>query len=119
VNPLQFKYSREEVLYDMKGLPGTLPPNSGALVRWLFVYPLRLLKALITLISSSGRMKKWRVMLGGKSPDEQLWVVTPPRGFSYHPTARRWAEETLTQAGYDPGHMVVEWEIFWRRKGWN
>jgi hypothetical protein len=119
LNPLQFKYSREEVLYDMQGLLGTLPPESGALACWLFVYPLRLLKALVTLIASSRRMKKWRVMLGDKKPDERLWAITPPHSFSYHPTVRRWAEEILTQAGYDAGHMLVEWEIFWRRKGWN
>jgi hypothetical protein len=118
LNPLQFKYSREEVLYDMKGLLGTLPPESHALARWLFVYPLRLLKALITPISSHRRMRKWRSMLKGKSPDEQLWAVTPPCGFSYHPAVRRWAEETLLRAGSDPHHMFVEWEIFWRRKGW-
>jgi hypothetical protein len=117
VNPLQFKYSREEVLYDMKGLPGTLPPNSGALVRWLFVYPLRLLKALITMISSHRGMKNWHAMLKGKSPDEQLWAVTPPRGFSYHPTVRHWTEKTLTQGGYEPKRMLLEWEIFWRQEG--
>jgi hypothetical protein len=119
LNPLQFKCSREEVLYDMQGVLGTLPSESRALTRWMFIYPLRLLKVFRIVSSSSGRMKKWRAMLKGKSPDEQLWAVTPPRGFSYHPTVRRWAEETLTQAGYDPGHMLVEWEIFWRRKGWN
>jgi hypothetical protein len=117
MNPLQFRYSREEVLYDMRGVLGTLPPNSGALMCWLFVYPLRLLTAVITLIISSGRMKKWRVMLGGMSPDEQLWTIRPPRGFSYHPTVRRWAAETLAQAGYDPKRMLVEWEVFWRQKG--
>jgi hypothetical protein len=118
LNPLQFKYSREEVLYDMQSVLGTSPPSSGALARWLLVYPLRLLKTLIISVSSIRRLKKWRAMLKGKRLDEQLWAVTPPRGFSYHPTVRRWAEETLTQAGYDPGRMVVEWEIFWRRKGW-
>jgi hypothetical protein len=119
LNPLQFKYSREEVLYDMQGVLGTLPPESGALACWLFVYPLRLLKTLITSVLSIRQMKKWRALLKGKSPDEQLWTVTPPRGFSYHHTVRRWAEELLTQAGYDPGRMCLEWEIFWRRKGWN
>ncbi|MCI0393238.1 MAG: hypothetical protein MOB07_31300 [Acidobacteria bacterium] len=119
LNPLRFKYSREEALYDMKGVLGTLPPESGTLARWFFIYPLRLLKTLVTLISSRRRMKKWRAMLKGKSTDEQLWAVTPPRGFSYHPTVRRWAEETLTRAGYDSERMFLELEIFWRRKGWN
>ena len=37
-------------------------------------------------------------------------------GFAYHPTVRRWAAETLAAAGYDPAHMLAEWEVFWRRK---
>jgi hypothetical protein len=119
LNPLQFTYSREEALYDMNGVLGALPPQANALTRWLFIYPLRLLKVFRIVISSGRRLKKWRAMLQGKNPDEQLWAVTPPHGFSYHPTVRRWAEEMLTQAGYDPGRMLVEWEIFWRRKGWN
>jgi len=32
---------------------------------------------------------------------------------------RRWAEETLTQVGYDPVRMLIAWGIFWRRKGWH
>jgi len=119
LNPLQFTYSREEVLYDMKGVLGSLPPKSCALTRWMFIYPLRLLKVFLSVLASNRRLKKWRVMLGGKSLDQQLWTVTPPRGFSYHPTVRRWADETLAQAGHDPKSMLVEWEVFWRRKGWS
>jgi hypothetical protein len=119
MNPLQFKYSREEVLYDMRGVLGTLPIESGALMRWLFVYPLRLLKTLITMMCGRRGLKKWRAMLEGKCVDEQLWAVTPPRGFSYHPTVRCWAEEMLIQTGHDSRYMFLEWEIFWRRKGWN
>src|SRR5215475_7642806 len=112
LNPLQFKYSREEVLYDMQGVLGSLPPESCALTRWMFIYPLRLLKGFLSVLASTRRLKKWRVMLGGKSLDQQLWTVTPPRGFSSRPTVRRWAEETLRQAGYDPARGRVEWEIF-------
>ena len=119
LNPLQFKYSREEVLYDMRGVLGTLPVESGTLARWAFVYPLRLLKTLLMTVCGRRGLKKWRAMLAGKSVDEQLWAVTPPRGFSYHPAVRCWAEEMLTQTGRDPSHMFLEWEIFWRRKGWN
>lgn len=119
LNPLQFTYSREEVLYDMNGVLGTLPLQANALTRWLFIYPLRLLKVSRIVISSGRRLKKWRAMLKGKHPDEQLWAVTPPRGFSYHPTVRHWAEEVLTETGYDPQRMFLEWEIFWRRRGWN
>jgi hypothetical protein len=117
LNPLQFKVSREEVLYDMQGMLGTLPPQAQALTRWICIYPLRLLKVFLSVLASNRRLKKWRVMLSGKSLDQQLWTVTPPRSFSYHPTVRRWAEETLAQAGHDPKCMLVEWEIFWRRKG--
>jgi hypothetical protein len=117
LNPLQLRVSREEVLYDMQGVLGTLPPQAQVLTRWLFIYPLRLLKVFLSVLASNRRLKKWRVMLGGKSLDQQLWTVTPPRGFSYHPTVRRWAEETLTEAGYDPAYMLTEWEVFWRRKG--
>jgi hypothetical protein len=119
LNPLQFQYSREEVLYDMNGVLGALPPQANALTRWLFIYPLRLLKVFRIVISNGRQLKKWRAMRKGKIPDEQLWAVTPPRGFSYHPAVRRWAEEALIQAGYDPQGMFLEWEIFWRRKGWN
>src|SRR2546427_2782066 len=86
LHPLQFTYSREEVLYDMQGVLGTLPSPVHALTRWLGIYPLRLLKAVLSLLASNRRLKKWRVMLGGKSLDHQLWAVTPPRGFAYHPT---------------------------------
>jgi len=96
---------------------GTLPPQAPALTRWTCIYPLRLLKVLLSVLVSNRRLKKWRVMLGGKSLEHQLWTVTPPRGFAYHPAVRRWAAETLTAAGYDPAHMLAEWEVFWRRKG--
>ncbi|HJQ68518.1 MAG TPA: hypothetical protein VKA70_06085 [Blastocatellia bacterium] len=114
----QYKYSREEVIYDMKRMLGTLPPEAGLLACWLLIYPARLLKLLGTSVLIRGRMKKWRAMIRGKAPDQQLWAVTPPRGFSYNTAVRRWAEETLGEAGYDARRMLVEWEIFWRRKGW-
>jgi len=117
LNPMQFRYSREEVLYDMKGVFGTLPPESTALAYWLFIVPARLLKALCTSFRSRRRMKKWRAMLEGKGTDQQLWAVTPPRGFSHNSTVRRRAEEMLSQAGYDAHRMLPEWEIFWRRNG--
>jgi len=117
LDSMHFRYSREEVLYDMKSMFGTLPPATGALRRSLFIYPLRLLKVLMVSIASYGRIKKWEAMLDGKSADEQLWTVTPPRGFSYHPRVRRWVVQMLGGAGYDAGRVLIEWEIFWRRKG--
>ena len=116
-NPLQFRYSREEALYDMRGVLGTLPPENGPLARWFLIYPVRLIKSLLTAGSSGRRLKKWRAMLQGKGLDDQLWSVTPPHGFTYHPTVRRWAKEMLARAGYEPERMLLEWEIFWRRKG--
>ena len=46
LNPLQFKYSREEVLYDMQGVLGTLPPQAHALTRWLCHLPASLAEGL-------------------------------------------------------------------------
>lgn len=119
LNPLQFKYSREEVLYDMKGTWGTLPLECSGLKRWLFIYPLRLLKTLLVVITGRSQMKKWRAMLAGKNFDEQLWAVTPPDGFAYHPAVRQWTEVMLSRAGYDAERMLMEWEIFWRREARN
>jgi hypothetical protein len=116
--PAGFRHSREEVLYDMKGMLGTLPPQGRTLARWFLIYPLRMVKALVTATVSRRRMKKWRTMLEGKNYEEQLWGVAPPRGFPHHPRVRSWAEETLSRAGYDPQRMFIEWEIFWRRIGW-
>lgn len=114
LSPAQFKYSREEVLYDMKTTLGTLPPEC-ALKRWFWVYLLRLLKTAIIVLTTGKQMKKWRAMLAGKSLDAQLWSVRPPAGFAYHPTVKQWAEETLLRAGYDAEYLLLEWEIFWRR----
>jgi hypothetical protein len=119
LNPQHFKYSREEVLYDMKGALGTLSPEAGALACWFLIYPMRALKALCTAILSKRRMKKWGVMLKGKEADQQLWAVTPPRGFPYNTAVRCWAGHMLHEAGYDAQRMLLEWEIFWRRKGCN
>ena len=54
LHPLQFTYSREEVLYDMQGVLGTLPPQAQALTRWLCIYPLRLLKAVLSMLAATG-----------------------------------------------------------------
>jgi hypothetical protein len=62
-------------------------------------------------------MKKWRLLLSGKSADEQLWGIRPPSGGVSQPAIREWARKTLEAAGYDSQAMLLEWEIFWRRKG--
>lgn len=115
LNSHQPNYSREEVLYDMKGVFGTLTPNTGLFWRLLFIYPLRLFKTLAIVATSRWQLRKWRALLEGKSADEQLWTIKPPRGFAYLPAVREWAETTLTKNGYDSKKMLLEWEIFWRR----
>jgi hypothetical protein len=96
---------------------GTLPSRYGWLARSLFVHPMRLLKAMLTVLSNGSRIRKWRTLLANKAADEQLWAVSPPHGFTYDWRVRRWAEETLALAGYDLARMVVEWEVYWRRRG--
>ena len=57
------------------------------------------------------------MLLNGKSADEQLWSVRPPRGGLTHRFLLAWAQNALQLAGYDPRNMLTEWHIFWRRKG--
>jgi hypothetical protein len=103
--PWEFKFSRDEVLYDM---------NVTGPFRGLFASVLRRLKESIHRRSA---LRRWQVLLSGRSLDEQLWAIRPPEGGLRHPGIRDWAQKTLALAGYDPGNMLLEWEIFWRRKG--
>ena len=105
VKPWEFQLSREEALYDMN-----LVGSFGGSLRFFF----RRLKVWLT---NRGEFRKWQTLLSGKSPDEQLWAVRPPKGALSDSTIREWAQETLKLAGYDPRTMLLEWEIFWRRKG--
>jgi hypothetical protein len=116
-HPSLFRATREEVLYDMKSTLGTCRPDAGPVARWLMIVPLRVIATVLAMVTSIGQMRKWRAMLGSKSLDQQLWSVTPPRGFTRHPTVRSWAGKTLATAGYDAAVMLAEWEIFWRRRG--
>jgi hypothetical protein len=74
-----------------------------------------------SLVASLGRwtrrrgIRRWQVRLSGHSADEQLWGIEPPGLLS--PFVRDWARHTLRLAGYDSGTMLLEWELFWRRKG--
>jgi len=105
LKPWEFQRSREEVLYDM-------------LVRQRFAgLASRFFRKLLLLLTGSGEFQRWQMLLFGRTPDDQLWAVRPPAGaFAYRPL-RQWAHETLRLAGYDPDLMLVEWEIYWRRKG--
>jgi hypothetical protein len=100
----EFKLSREEATYDMNA-----KPTLGALIR----------KAGLQLrfLNSGKQLRKWQTLLAGKSADEQLWEVRPPQGMLTDAFVRHWVERTLELGGYDSRKMIVEWEIFWRRKG--
>jgi hypothetical protein len=68
--------------------------------------------------ATSGReLRKWQGALRGKSLDDQLWAVPPPRGDVGSRKVDAWARRTLEAAGYESAAMLLEWEIFWRRKG--
>jgi hypothetical protein len=109
VKPWEFQISREEALYDMQAAASS---RGG------------LLALIRDMANWFGRRKawreawrKWQSLLAGKSLDEQLWAVRPPRGMISRSDVRDWALRTLGRAGYDPRVTLVEWEIYWRRKG--
>jgi hypothetical protein len=104
VRPWEFKTSREEVLYELTCRGGVLRTARS----WVA-------KAR-ALIGGRGEHRRWAALRAGKNLDEQLWTVRPPTGGLEDPAVRRWAERTLSQAGYNVPAMLFEWEIFWRRK---
>jgi len=105
VQPHEFRLSREEVLYDLR---------LEALPKGLLASLLRRLKK---MFAGRAEFRKWQALLNGKNFDEQLWTVRPPKGMLAHSAIREWACKTLLMAGYDSQTMLLEWEIFWRRKG--
>lgn len=105
VKPWEFKMTRDDVLYDM---------NVTAAFNGWFSSLCRRLKG---RIGGRREWKKWRVLLYGKIAEEQLWGIRPPKGALSHPAVRGWVLKTLEAAGYEPRAMLLEWEIFWRRKG--
>ena len=105
IKPWGFKSTRDEALYDMN-VTATFAGWISSLNKWLNGW-----------IRGRGELKKWQVLLSGKSADEQLWAVRPPKGGVSDPAIRDWAWKTLETAGYDSRTMLLEWEIFWRRKG--
>jgi len=109
VKPWEFQISREEALYDMRAAAssrGGLLTFIRSLTNWFGRRTAR-----------REAWRKWQALLSGKSCDEQLWAVRPPRGMIACPAVRDWAIRALEWAGYDPRVMLVEWEIYWRRKG--
>jgi hypothetical protein len=105
LKPWEFQISREEALYDLSSA-STLMGALGAT-----------LQRLVHCLVFRREFRKWQVLLNGKSPDEQLWSVRPPRGGLTHRFILAWAQNALQLAGYDPRNMLTEWHIFWRRKG--
>jgi hypothetical protein len=105
LKPWEFRLGREEVLYDMH----ITATRSGVLTS--------LLRRLKGRAGGRREFRKWQILLCGKSLEEQLWAVRPPKGGLSHPGVREWAQKTLELAGYNPHAMLLEWEIFWRRKG--
>src|SRR6266511_797714 len=105
LKPWEFQISREEALYDM------LADASSRSA------PLAFIRGLTDRFGHPQAWRKWQALLAGKSLDEQLWAVRPPRGLISSAAVRDWARQMLEQAGYDPRVMLAEWEIFWRRRG--
>jgi hypothetical protein len=103
MNPWEFRLAREEAAYDMH--------RAGTQGAW------RSLVRRLANRASRADLEKWRALLSGKPADEQLWGIPPPRRGLAEPAVRAWAERTLREAGFDPGSMLAEWEIYWRRKG--
>ncbi len=95
--------SREEVLYQL-ALKASSRRGLGAFFaavrRWF---------------GARREHQRWHALLAGRTPDDQLWAVRPPRGFIGHPALRAWANTLLQAAGYD-ATMLGEWEIYWRQR---
>src|SRR4030095_16433384 len=90
IKPWEFKLTRDEALYDMN-VTATFAGWISSLSKWLKGW-----------IRGRGELKKWQVLLSGKSADEQLWAVRPPKRGISHSAIRDWAYKTLETAGYDP-----------------
>ncbi|HSE90966.1 MAG TPA: hypothetical protein VLJ79_32455, partial [Candidatus Binatia bacterium] len=105
IKPWEFKLSRDEALYDMNvraTFAGWFSSLAARLKSW---------------IRGRSELKKWQFLLSGKGADDQLWAIPLPKGGVFHPSIRDWARKTLETAAYDSRTMLLEWEIFWRRKG--
>jgi hypothetical protein len=104
VKDWEFRISREEAIYDM---------NAKPTLRDLLLK----IGQRLRVAKSGNEFSKWRVLLTGKEADEQLWAVRPPRGRLTDSLVREWAQNMLELGGYDLNKMIIEWEIFWRRRG--
>lgn len=105
LRPWEFTKSREEVVFELMRRHGVM----RALRSWLGAIVSRF----------GGRQlehRRWEMLRSGKSLDEQLWSVRPPHRGLEDRAVRDWAAQTLAHAGYNVQSMLLEWEIFWRRK---
>jgi hypothetical protein len=105
VRPWEFHLSREEALYEISCASTFLGSLGGKLWRAVHFAAFR------------RELRRWQMLLNGKTTDEQLWNVRPPRNGLTHHFIRAWAQSALQLAGYESGQMLAEWRIFWRRKG--
>jgi hypothetical protein len=103
LKPWEFTRSREEAEYEANRAAA-----QGVLARFV--------QAMRRALARRGEYRRWRLLLNGRTIDEQLWVVRPPKGGTTDPAVRCWATASLGSAGYDAGVMLREWDIFWRRK---
>ena len=101
IKPWEFQLSREEALYDVK-VEGPLN---------------RLVQRAKILLQGRRQFQKWQALLSGKNPEEQLWSVRPPKGAISNQSVQEWARKMLEKAGYDSATMLIEWQVYWRRKG--
>jgi hypothetical protein len=105
LKPWDFRLGRDEVIYDMT--------VGATLAGWLTSFLGRLWRGL----RGGKEVRRWHALLTGHGLEEQLWGVRPPKDGLSRPAIRSWARKTLESAGYDPETMLLEWEVFWRRKG--
>ena len=105
LKPWEFQISREVALYNLS-YASTFWGALGDRL-WRLVHSLAFRR----------QFREWQVLLNGRSADEQLWSVRPPRGGLTHRFVLTWAKHALELGGYDPRNMLTEWHIFWRRKG--
>ena len=87
ISASQFLMTREEALCDIR-----LEAN--------FRSPLRSLAArAMRLPFGRNQFRRWRALLAGKSAEQQLWSVRPPKGSLTNSRVRDWARDTLAEIG--------------------
>jgi hypothetical protein len=101
--PWEICISRDEALYDL------IAATSASWFRKLFWR--------LSSRVASREIRKWQALLVGKSVEQQLWQVRPPKGALNCKRVRQWLTQTLQLGGFDVPRMSWEWELFWRQRG--